>query len=41
MVAKNKHKMKSNLSSMQAVNYQHEFKMADRAANRKDTKERQ
>ncbi|AYV69512.1 YfhE family protein [Niallia circulans] len=38
MEGKKKQKPKHTLSSMQAVTYQHEFKMADRAANRKDTK---
>ncbi|MEK4746027.1 YfhE family protein [Niallia sp. FSL W8-0177] len=38
MEGKKKQKTKHTLSSMQAVTYQHEFKMADRAANRKDTK---
>ncbi|WP_400245876.1 YfhE family protein [Niallia sp. JL1B1071] len=38
MDRKKKQKPKHTLSSMQAVTYQHEFKMADRAASRKDTK---
>ncbi|WP_312098413.1 YfhE family protein [Niallia sp.] len=38
MEGKKKQKPKHTLSSMQAVNYQHEFKKADRAASRKDTK---
>lgn len=38
MAAKLKAKEKSTLSSMQAVTYQREFKMADKAAQRKETK---
>lgn len=38
MEGKKKQKPKHTLSSMQAVTYQHEFKMADRAASKKDNK---